>query len=68
MHVGPFLLTQRLLPKLARNPAVIFVSSGIVALLAIHARGSDPIPAARALWREFEGARGALVGLLVLQR
>ena len=27
---GPFLLTQRLLPKLARNAAVIFVSSGIV--------------------------------------
>ena len=27
---GPFLLTQRLLPKLAPNPAVIFVSSGIV--------------------------------------
>jgi NAD(P)-dependent dehydrogenase (short-subunit alcohol dehydrogenase family) len=27
---GPFLLTQRLLPQLAPNPAVIFVSSGIV--------------------------------------
>jgi NAD(P)-dependent dehydrogenase (short-subunit alcohol dehydrogenase family) len=27
---GPFLLTQRLLPKVARNAAVIFVSSGIV--------------------------------------
>ncbi|HJU69720.1 MAG TPA: SDR family NAD(P)-dependent oxidoreductase [Gemmatimonadaceae bacterium] len=27
---GPFLLTQRLLPKLASNAAVIFVSSGIV--------------------------------------
>jgi NAD(P)-dependent dehydrogenase (short-subunit alcohol dehydrogenase family) len=27
---GPFLLTQRLLPKLAPNAAVIFVSSGIV--------------------------------------
>ena len=27
---GPFLLTQRLLPHLARNAAVIFVSSGIV--------------------------------------
>jgi NAD(P)-dependent dehydrogenase (short-subunit alcohol dehydrogenase family) len=27
---GPFLLTQRVLPKLVRNAAVIFVSSGIV--------------------------------------
>jgi NAD(P)-dependent dehydrogenase (short-subunit alcohol dehydrogenase family) len=27
---GPFLLTQRLLPKLASNAAVIFISSGIV--------------------------------------
>ena len=27
---GPFLLTQRLLPQLARNAALIFVSSGIV--------------------------------------
>jgi NAD(P)-dependent dehydrogenase (short-subunit alcohol dehydrogenase family) len=27
---GPFLLTQRLLPKLAANAALIFVSSGIV--------------------------------------
>ena len=27
---GPFLLTQRLLPKLAPNAAIIFVSSGIV--------------------------------------
>jgi hypothetical protein len=37
---------------------------GIVALLAIHAQGTDPNPAARALWREFEAARGAVLALL----
>ena len=38
---------------------------GIVALLAIHARGSDSRPAATALWREFAAARGAILALLL---
>lgn len=36
---------------------------GIVALLAIHARGTDSRPAATALWREFVAARGAILAL-----
>jgi hypothetical protein len=32
---------------------------GIAALLAVSARGADPRPAARALWREITAARGA---------
>ena len=36
---------------------------GIVALLAIHARGSDSRSAAMALWREFVAARGAILAL-----
>lgn len=37
---------------------------GIAALLAVRARGADPQPAARALWREFAAARAAILALL----
>ncbi len=37
---------------------------GIAALLAVNARGADPRPAARALWREFASARAAVLTLL----
>lgn len=37
---------------------------GIAALLAVNARGADPRPAARALWREFTAARAAVLALL----
>lgn len=36
---------------------------GIAALLAIHARGVNPGPAALALWQEFHAARSALLAL-----
>jgi hypothetical protein len=37
---------------------------GLAALLAVSARGADPRPAARALWREFAISRQAIVDLL----
>ena len=37
---------------------------GLAALLAVHARGADAAPAARALWQEFKAARDALLALL----
>lgn len=37
---------------------------GLSALLAVNARGADPRPAARALWREFTAARDAVLTLL----
>ena len=37
---------------------------GISALLAISARGSNPGPAARALWQEYSTARAAMLTLL----
>jgi len=37
---------------------------GIAALLAVNARGADPRPAARTLWREFIAARTAILSLL----
>ena len=37
---------------------------GLTALLAINAGGTDPRPAALALWREFVAARAAIVSLL----
>jgi hypothetical protein len=36
---------------------------GLAALLAIHARGVNPAPAALALWQEFHAARAALIAL-----
>lgn len=36
---------------------------GLAALLAVHARGVNPAPAALALWQEFHAARGALLAL-----
>ena len=36
---------------------------GLAALLAVHARGADPQPAALALWHEFHAARAAILAL-----
>jgi hypothetical protein len=36
---------------------------GLAALLAVHARGADAVPAALALWAEFRHARDRLVAL-----
>lgn len=36
---------------------------GLAALLAVHARGINPAPAALALWQEFHAARAALLAL-----
>lgn len=36
---------------------------GLAALLAVHARGVNPAPAALALWQEFHAARSALLAL-----
>ncbi len=38
---------------------------GLAALLAANARGADPRPAARALWREYAAVRDALAALEV---
>src|SRR5690606_36862982 len=42
------------------------MAPGLSALLAAHARGARPAAAALALWREFYGARDALVALAPL--
>jgi len=43
---------------------VAVMEPGIEALLAVNARGADPRPAAKALWREFAAARAAVLALL----
>jgi len=40
---------------------------GLAALLAVHARGANPGPAALALWQEFHAARSALLALAPAQ-
>ena len=40
------------------------MESGLAALLALNARGGNPVAAALALWREFHAARAALLELL----
>jgi len=37
---------------------------GLMALLTVNARGSDPRPAAEALWHEFSRAREGIIALL----
>ena len=37
---------------------------GLTALIAVHARGADPAPAARALLQEFTDARNALLAMV----
>jgi hypothetical protein len=54
---------QRLADNGCADLAAI-MEPGISALLAIHARGADCRPAARALWQEFTTARGAMLALL----
>lgn len=40
------------------------MQAGIAALLGIHAKGTSPAAAARALWDEFTAARAALLALM----
>ena len=37
---------------------------GLTALIAVHNRGADPVPAAQALLQEFSNARDALLALI----
>ncbi|ABD24691.1 hypothetical protein Saro_0243 [Novosphingobium aromaticivorans DSM 12444] len=41
-----------------------FMEPGLVALVAVSARGLSPAPAALALWHEFVAARAALLALV----
>ncbi|NOW49025.1 hypothetical protein FHW96_005216 [Novosphingobium sp. SG751A] len=43
---------------------VAIMEPGVAALLAVHERGGDVRPAARALWQEFTSARGGLLALV----
>lgn len=54
---------QRLADNGCADLAAI-MEPGIAALLAIHARGADCRPAARALWQEFSAGRRAVLALL----
>lgn len=40
------------------------METGIAALIAAHSRGSDSVPAARALWEDYLDARHALLSLV----
>ncbi|MGN3974732.1 hypothetical protein [Tsuneonella sp. SYSU-LHT278] len=40
------------------------MTPGVRALLAVSARGQDPVPAALTLWREYHRARAALLALV----
>ena len=42
---------------------VAMMEPGVAALLAVHERGGNAAPAARALWQEFVAARGGLLAL-----
>ncbi|WJS99030.1 hypothetical protein [Novosphingobium humi] len=42
---------------------VAIMEPGVAALLSVHERGGDVVPAARALWQEFTSARRGLLAL-----
>jgi hypothetical protein len=43
---------------------VAIMEPGVGALLSVHERGGDVVPAARALWQEFTSARQGLLALV----
>lgn len=43
---------------------VAIMEPGVAALLSVHERGGDVVPAARALWQEFTSARTGLLALV----
>jgi hypothetical protein len=54
---------QRELAAQAVADLAAIMEPGLSALIAVHASGADPKPAARALWQEFVSARDALLAL-----
>jgi hypothetical protein len=55
---------RRTLAEHSIHDLAAVIEPGLAALLGIDARGSDPRPAALALWREIEAARAAILALL----
>ena len=55
---------RRELASRAIEDMAAVMEPGIAALLGVQARGADPCPAAKALWREFTEARAAVLALL----
>lgn len=55
---------RRMLAENGIEDLAAVMEPGIAALLAVNARGIDATHAARALWREFLAARGALLALV----
>jgi hypothetical protein len=43
---------------------VAIMEPGVAALLSVHERGGDVVPAAKALWQEFASARLGLLALI----
>ena len=54
---------RRALAEQGIDDLIAVLESGVAALLALHARGANAQPAAKALWDEFVTARDALVQL-----
>lgn len=56
---------RRELAQTGIDDLAAIMEPGIAALLAVHGRGADAQAPARALWREFQAARDALLTLAV---
>jgi hypothetical protein len=55
---------RQLLAEQGIDDLAAMMEPGLAALLAVHARGQSPAPAALVLWREFHAARAALLDLV----
>ncbi len=54
---------RRTLSEQGIEDLAAIMEPGLAALLAVHARGANPAPAALALWQEFQAARTGLLTL-----
>lgn len=54
---------RRMIADQGVDDLAALMEPGLAALLAVHARGVNPAPAALALWQEFHAARNALLAL-----
>lgn len=55
--------SRRDLAEQGVDDLAVMMEPGLAALLAVHARGINPAPAALALWQEFHAGRNAVLAL-----
>jgi hypothetical protein len=63
-RAAPCRARRRVMIEQSLGDLVAVMEPGVAALLAVHERGGEAGPAARALWQEFVSARRGLLALV----